>query len=392
MVSSSSSSSTPLGPPVAEKLTRENYFLWKAQVLPAIRGAQLMGYLDGYKKAPAETIEVEKPDKTKETVINSEYTQRVAQGQTGLSYLLNSLSKEVLQYVLSKTTAVGVWTTIETMFSSQSWARVTNLRVMLANAKKGDQSTAAYFSKMRALGDELAAAGKPLEDEELVSHIISGLDANYHPLVSSIITYTEPMGLSDLYAQIMCYDMRLEDLFGSSNSNQFQSSANNTSRGKGGSNQDRGGGCGRGGGWGRGGRNTTPRQGGSTNRPSSEKPTCQICGKVGRTAAKCWYRYDEDDDYQQPDKVAGAASTSYGIDTNWYMDSGASDHITRDIETITVHNKYKGKDQVHGADGIGMSINNIGHSIIHTPCKNLYLKNILHVCLVLEKIFFLFSA
>jgi histone deacetylase 1/2 len=61
------------------------------------------------------------------------------------------------------------------------------------------------------------------------------------------------------------------------------------------------------------------------------------------------------------------------------MDSGASDHITRDIETITVHNKYKGKDQVHGADGTGMSINNIGHSIIHTPCKNLYLKNILHV-------------
>jgi hypothetical protein len=77
MVSSSSSSSTPLGPPVAEKLTRENYFLWKAQVLPAIRGAQLMEYLDGYKKAPAETIEVEKADKTKETVINSEYTQRV---------------------------------------------------------------------------------------------------------------------------------------------------------------------------------------------------------------------------------------------------------------------------------------------------------------------------
>jgi hypothetical protein len=32
---------------VSEKLTRDNYMLWKAQVLPTVRGAQLMGYLDG---------------------------------------------------------------------------------------------------------------------------------------------------------------------------------------------------------------------------------------------------------------------------------------------------------------------------------------------------------
>ena len=148
-----------------------------------------MEYLDGSKKAPAKTIEVEKADKKKEIVVNSAYTQWVAQDQTVLRYLLNSLSKEVLQHVLSKTTAFGV-RTIETMFSSQS--------------------IAAYFSKMHALGDELAAAGKPLEDEELVSFIIAGLDADYNPLVSSIMTRTEPMSLSDLYAQIMCYDMRLE--------------------------------------------------------------------------------------------------------------------------------------------------------------------------------------
>ena len=148
-----------------------------------------MEYLDGSKKAPAKTIEVEKAAKTKEIIVNSAYTQWVAQDQAVLRYLLNSLSKEVLQHVLSKTTAFGV-RTIETMFSSQS--------------------IAAYFSKMHALGDELAAAGKPLEDEELVSFIIAGLDADYNPLVSSIMTRTEPMSLSDLYAQIMCYDMRLE--------------------------------------------------------------------------------------------------------------------------------------------------------------------------------------
>jgi hypothetical protein len=40
----------------------------------------------------------------------------------------------------------------------------------------------------------------------------------------------------------------------------------------------------------------------------------------------CWYRYDES--YQGTSKMAGSATTSYGVDTKWYVDSGASDHIT----------------------------------------------------------------
>jgi hypothetical protein len=39
---------TPLlGQSVAVKLTKNNFTVWKAQVLPNLRGAQLQGYLDG---------------------------------------------------------------------------------------------------------------------------------------------------------------------------------------------------------------------------------------------------------------------------------------------------------------------------------------------------------
>jgi hypothetical protein len=59
MVSSSlTRSSTPLlGYVIAEKLNKTNYSLWKARVLPILRGAQLQGYLDGTNVAPAKTIE-----------------------------------------------------------------------------------------------------------------------------------------------------------------------------------------------------------------------------------------------------------------------------------------------------------------------------------------------
>jgi hypothetical protein len=60
-----SSSSTPnipasLSIPVLEKLTRENFCLWRAQVVPAIGAAQLEGSIEGTERAPLKTLEVEK--------------------------------------------------------------------------------------------------------------------------------------------------------------------------------------------------------------------------------------------------------------------------------------------------------------------------------------------
>lgn len=64
---------------------------------------------------------------------------------------------------------------------------------------------------------------------------------------------------------------------------------------------------------------------------------------------------------------------------NWYVDSGSTNHITAELDKMTVREKYGGREQVHAANGIGMSIKNIGHSILHSPIRDLHLKNILHV-------------
>jgi hypothetical protein len=44
------------GHPVTEKLTKSNHALWKLQVLHAIRGARLVGYIDGSLPTPPEEI------------------------------------------------------------------------------------------------------------------------------------------------------------------------------------------------------------------------------------------------------------------------------------------------------------------------------------------------
>jgi hypothetical protein len=69
----------------------------------------------------------------------------------------------------------------------------------------------------------------------------------------------------------------------------------------------------------------------------------------------------------------------YSMDQNWYMDTGATDNITSDLEKLAVRDKYNGGDQIHTASGAGMKIKHIGHSIVHTPTRNLHLNKVLHV-------------
>jgi hypothetical protein len=54
--SSAGSSVGSIGGIVSKKPTRENYLIWQYQILPEIRGAQLMGYLDGSVPEPSKTI------------------------------------------------------------------------------------------------------------------------------------------------------------------------------------------------------------------------------------------------------------------------------------------------------------------------------------------------
>jgi hypothetical protein len=78
------------------------------------------------------------------------------------------------------------------------------------------------------------------------------------------------------------------------------------------------------------------------------------------------------------ERIVAAATGSHG-DLPWYMNSGATDHITSDLEKMAVCDKYVGNDQIHTAGGAGMSISHIDHNTIHTPSRQLQLNNILRV-------------
>ena len=179
--------------PVTEKLAKNNFPLWKAQVMSAVHGAHVAHFINADTLVPPKEIP-KSADKPTDLIPNPDYDTWVTKDQQILNYMLSSISKKILVQVATCTTAAEVWKAIQDMTASQSRGRVINTRMALATAQKGS-SIAQFFRKMKSLVDDMASAGKKLENEEIASYILTGLGMDFNPVVSAMATRVEPLSL-----------------------------------------------------------------------------------------------------------------------------------------------------------------------------------------------------
>jgi histone deacetylase 1/2 len=83
--------------------------------------------------------------------------------------------------------------------------------------------------------------------------------------------------------------------------------------------------------------------------------------------------------HEDPSASAMVATSSYKIDPNWYSDTGATDHITSELDRLAVHEQYNGGDKVHVGNGTGLRILHTGHASLRTASHSVALRNILQV-------------
>ncbi|KAK1614057.1 hypothetical protein QYE76_019574 [Lolium multiflorum] len=374
------------------KLSPENYLLWRAQVLPVIKSHLLLGYVNDRLPCPAQLIPNPKAGDAGASaeIPNPAYQAWMQQDQAILSFILFNASEGVVGMLMTTITSREAWTTLENSFAAQSTARSMQLRFQLSRIKKLDAPMSSYFNRVKTLADILAGIGKPLEDEEIISYLLAGLDSDYDPLVEVVTARTTPMPLRDLYAQLLSTEFRIESRKTELSGNINQFSANLSF----GSKQPGGGGKfyradGRslppikpptGGGnsfrapappppsFDNGDGSRTPSGGGySNNSGNGNRPLCQLCGKLGHIASRCFKRFKREflgvgnDGGGAPRQAAAAThapapqghTPSYPIDPAWYADTGATDHLTNDLDKLTVREPYVGHDQVHAANGAG---------------------------------------
>ena len=102
---------------------------------------------------------------------------------------------------------------------------------------------------------------------------------------------------------------------------------------------------------------------------------CQLYDKVGHSAKVCRSRPRLPAQSHWPQ--ANLTTTPTTSDHNWIVDSGASHHITSDLQNLSIHNNYGGTEDIIIGDGKGIPITHTGSTLLNSPTTTFTLDDVL---------------
>ncbi|KAL9432355.1 hypothetical protein AB3S75_027392 [Citrus x aurantiifolia] len=357
--------------------------------------------------------------------------------------------------------------------------------MQIQTIKKGAMHMSDYFAKVKRITDTLALVGKPVEINDLVKYVLTGLDSsNYESLVTVVLARGEKITFDELYSLLLNHENRVKQKKGKFAGDVMHNMTTNISQknsyaGKcnGNFQKNYGNNCGGGNNSGYGGFNGC-EYGQSNNGSNLPEVVCQICFIPGHTANRCRNRYKSsfvpqrnhgrgnmngrvfsqgqygrgrvfngnsgrgfggfggfgsDASFGQntgfgyapmgfgyqgnivyPDSnpsayysfthgsfnfVSGqgnnnpgqSSASSFSVmssslppehveDPLWYIDSGATNHITNDLGKLLGSQAYTGTEKLFVGDGNALAITHVGSVVLNTlTSQSLFLNHVLHV-------------
>ena len=207
-------------PSVSARLDRSNYIFWRSQILPTARAYGLDDFLFGTRSPPEQFINSSSVPEHSSSVpeqltVNPEFLQWTRLDQFLLSWLLSSISENMLGHVLHCITSSEVWKTLDLLFSTKSKARLLHVQFLLQTTKKGTMSIEDYVLKMKSFAHELMSAGQLIPDDELVLYILGGLGPEYESVTVNL-TSKDSVTLVEAQYMLQAHELRLENFNASS--------------------------------------------------------------------------------------------------------------------------------------------------------------------------------
>ena len=115
---------------------------------------------------------------------------------------------------------------------------------------------------------------------------------------------------------------------------------------------------------------------------------CQICGVQGHSARRCPQLHGHgsstgsvsvNNAYPPWQPRANLALGATTLNNSWLLDSGATHHMTNDLDNLALHSPYNGDDVVLIGDGSPLPITHTGSLSFPSSSKPLSLTNVLCV-------------
>jgi hypothetical protein len=194
-------------PTVQVKLDNHNYPSWLSQFMPILCTHEFTGIVDGSEPCPPQYV----PDDKGKEILNPEYVNWTKKDQCLLNMILITLSENVLSTVFGLNTSREAWTSLANRFASQSKSRITQLKRQLQTIRQDTKTCAEYLQIAKGFADQLAIVGNPIDDANLISFLIGGLNPSFNPFITSYSLATrDKMKFDDFRDELLNHETLLQ--------------------------------------------------------------------------------------------------------------------------------------------------------------------------------------
>ncbi|KAF5449632.1 hypothetical protein F2P56_030057 [Juglans regia] len=127
---------------VTQPLTGENYHTWSRSMMMALTTKNKVGFVNGTISPPSDSAD---PLFTAWNRCNSMI----------LSWILNSISKEIASGIIYASSAFEMWHDLKESFSKRNGPRIFHLQQAISSLCQDSLSVSVYYTRLKALWDEL---------------------------------------------------------------------------------------------------------------------------------------------------------------------------------------------------------------------------------------------
>ncbi|GKV05630.1 hypothetical protein SLEP1_g17617 [Rubroshorea leprosula] len=253
---------------VSTPLTGDNYATWRRAVIIALTAKKKLSFVDGSLPQPAS----DSPNLQSWTRCNTMV----------ISWLLNSISKEICESIIYADLANTIWQELEERFSQGNAVKVYELRQAIVMNSQEQQSVVVYYNKLKALWDELSfyvvlptctcGAMKEfsnIQQQEKLMQFLMGLNDSYGSVRSQILLKDPLPAVNKAYSLMLREEKQRDILSKSSQNGNFATSTFYSQKV----------------------RDNPSSNGQRTNynsKPKRGRPYCDHCQKLGHTKDRCY--------------------------------------------------------------------------------------------------------